>query len=69
MNQDKLWRLQVANFLLLMDIAGLVLAYMVFQNTMLAAVGVYGAFILIPWGTGKGLFAIIDRNREKETDA
>ena len=69
MNQDKLWRLQVANFLLLMGIAGLVLAYMVFQNTMLAAAGVYGAFILIPWGIGKGLFAIIDRNREKETDA
>ena len=63
---EKIWRLLVAIFLLLIGISILLLAYIVFQNSALAIVGVYGAFILIPWGIGKGLFAIIDRNREKE---
>ncbi len=63
---DKIWRMVTANFLLLVGIACLILAYVVFQNSVLAVVGVYGAFILISWGIVRGLFAIIDYNREQK---
>ena len=66
---DKIWRMVTANFLLLVGIACLVLAYVIFQGSVLAAVCVYSAFILIGWGIVRGLFAIIDHNRaEKETE-
>ena len=64
MELDKIWRVVTANFLLLTGIACLVLAFAVLRDTVLAAVAVYGAFILIFWGVVRGLFAIIDHNRE-----
>ena len=66
MELDKIWRVVTANFLLLVGIACLVLAYVVFQNSIFAAVGVYSAFILIFWGVVRGLFVIIDHRQEKK---
>ena len=64
MELDKIWRVVTANFLLLVGIACLVLAFVVLRDTILAVIAVYGAFILILWGVVRGLFAIIDHNRE-----
>ena len=66
--ENLFWRLLTANFLLLIGIACLVLAYVIFQGSALAAVCVYSAFILIGWGIVRGLFAIIDRNRAEKSE-
>ena len=59
-----IWRLLVANFLLLTGTALLVMAYVLFANSALAMVGAVGGYILIPLGIVWGLVAIIDHNRE-----
>ena len=43
--EDLFWRLLTANFLLLVGIVCLLLAYMIFQGSALAAVCVYGIIV------------------------
>lgn len=63
---EQIWRLLVAVFILLAAIAMTLMA-LLFQNTVIAGVCIYGALILIPWGIVKGVKAILDnRNRDKE---
>ena len=62
---DNLFRLVKAIFFLVLAILMLVLAGL-FQSTVIAAIGVYGAFFLGLIGIGTGAFAIIDHKKEQE---
>ena len=66
---DKIWRLMTAMFLLLIAIVSLLMAYILFANTALAAICVWVSFACTVWGIGKGLFAIIDYRREHNDEA
>ena len=66
--EDFFWRLLTANFLLLIGIACLVLVYVLGMGGPFAAVILYAALFCVGWGIVRGLFAIIDRNREREKE-
>ena len=66
--EDFFWRLLTANFLLLIGIACLVIVYVLGMGGPLAGVLLYAAMFCIGWGLVRGLFAIIDRNREREKE-
>ena len=63
---DHIWRLLTAMFLMMIGAVSLLCAYILFANTALAAIGVIVAYICIPVGIAKGLFAIIDHHREND---
>lgn len=63
---DKIWRLLTAMFIMMVGAVSLIMAYILFVDTALAVVGVYAAFICIPWGIAKGLLVIIDYHREQK---
>ena len=58
---EYIWHLLLAVFMLVAAIALIAFAY-VFENTVIAVIGIYGAIFLFLIGCGVGLFAIIDHN-------
>ena len=63
---DNVFRLVKAIFFLVLAILMLVMAGLFGQNTVIAVIGVYGAFILGMIGIGVGSFAILDYKKERE---
>ena len=64
--EDLFWRLLTANFLLLIGIACFAVVHVLGMDGAFAAMLLYAGLFWIGWGIVRGLFAIIDRNREKE---
>ena len=63
---NNLFRLVKAIFFLVLAILLLVVAGLFGQSTVIAVIGVYGAFLLGLIGIGAGAFAIIDHKKEQE---
>ena len=60
---EHLWNLMKAEFFLVTAIILLLFAYL-FENTVIAIIGIYAAIFLFFIGIGIGLFALIDHKNE-----
>ena len=68
MDNDMIWRLLTANFLLLMGIACMAVVYVLGMSAPLAGILLYASLALLGWGVVRGLFAIIDYKRTENDE-